>query len=79
MSGRLPSNNDPKKGSSSRSANRHSQSQGKVQGSSRQSKGSSSKTSQGYIMDDYLKTPQRHETWDWEKKAKNRNDKNTRL
>ncbi|KAL7956708.1 hypothetical protein V8C34DRAFT_287941 [Trichoderma compactum] len=40
---------------------------------------SSNKNNQGYALKEYLKTPHRHETWDWEKKAKDRNDKSTRL
>ncbi|KAL7785311.1 hypothetical protein V8C43DRAFT_325157 [Trichoderma afarasin] len=76
MSGRAPSNYnyDPRRGSSTRPANGYGQGQG--QGSTRQGQ---SKPPHGYAMQEYLKTPQRHETWDWEKKAKNRNDKNQRL
>ncbi|QYS95133.1 hypothetical protein H0G86_002448 [Trichoderma simmonsii] len=77
MSGRQPSNYEPRKGSSSRPANGYGQGQG-GQGSSRQGQGSS-RTSQSYAMTEYLKTAHRHETWDWEKKAKDRNEKNQRL
>ncbi|KAM0264227.1 hypothetical protein ACHAQJ_000714 [Trichoderma viride] len=39
-----------------------------------------SKTSSpNYSMERYLNNPQRHETWDWEQKAKRRNDKDYRL
>ncbi|KAK0758842.1 hypothetical protein N5P37_008326 [Trichoderma harzianum] len=76
MSGRAPSNYnyDPRRGSSTRPANGYGQGQG--QGSTRQGQ---SKPPQGYAMTQYLNTPHRHETWDWEKKAKERNEKNTRL
>ncbi|KAL6691476.1 hypothetical protein J3F84DRAFT_352385 [Trichoderma pleuroticola] len=80
MSGRQPSSYDTRQGSSSRPANRYGQGQGQGQGSSRQSQGSSSsRASQGYALREYLNTPHRHETWDWEKKAKDRNEKNTKL
>ncbi|KAJ4863585.1 hypothetical protein T069G_00115 [Trichoderma breve] len=79
MSGRAPSNYnyDPRRGSSTRPANGYGQGQG--QGSTRQGQGQSSRTPQSYAMTEYLKTAHRHETWDWEKKAKDRNDKNQRL
>ncbi|KKO99569.1 hypothetical protein THAR02_08331 [Trichoderma harzianum] len=78
MPGRQSSNYDPRQGSagSGRPPNGYGQSQG--QGSSRQAQGSS-RTAQSYAMTEYLKTAHRHETWDWEKKAKDRGDKNTRL
>lgn len=38
-----------------------------------------SRTAQSHALKEYLKTPHRHETWDWEKKAKDRGDKITRM
>lgn len=40
---------------------------------------SSKNRDQSYALKKYLETPQRHETWDWEQKAKRRSDKNHRL
>ncbi|KAL6806956.1 hypothetical protein GGI42DRAFT_351588 [Trichoderma sp. SZMC 28013] len=76
MSARPPSNYGQ-----GQPTNRHGQGQGQGQRSSRQAQGSSSsnRNNQGYALKEYLKTPHRHETWDWEKKAKDRNDKTTRL
>ncbi|UKZ70906.1 uncharacterized protein TrAtP1_011877 [Trichoderma atroviride] len=44
-----------------------------------ESSSSSKKRDQSYSLNRYLETPQRHETWDWEQKAKRRSDKNHRL
>ncbi|EHK20130.1 uncharacterized protein TRIVIDRAFT_216439 [Trichoderma virens Gv29-8] len=62
------SNRQGPQGSSNHSTNRP-----------RQESSSSGRPSLGYSMDRYLDTRERHETWDWETKAKHRNDKNTRL
>ncbi|PTB69256.1 hypothetical protein BBK36DRAFT_1155845 [Trichoderma citrinoviride] len=68
MSGQPPSNRDPRQGTSGQSAQRQ------TQGSSKSGKGSSS-----YLLEEWLCRRERHETWDWEKKAKHRADKNTKL
>ncbi|KAL7896824.1 hypothetical protein HDV63DRAFT_72393 [Trichoderma sp. SZMC 28014] len=44
-----------------------------------ESSSSSKNRDQSYALKKYLETPQRHETWDWEQKAKRRSDKNHRL
>ncbi|KAL7941822.1 hypothetical protein V8C42DRAFT_333818 [Trichoderma barbatum] len=68
MPEKQPPYHDPKKAAGNSSGNRPGQ------GSSK-----SGKNLQGYSMERYVSTPHRHETWDWEKKAKQRSDKNTRL
>ncbi|KAL7933919.1 hypothetical protein V8C35DRAFT_280241 [Trichoderma chlorosporum] len=68
---------------SSSSSNRHQYGQGQSNPSTSNRPGQGSpnygRTSQGFSMRNYLDTPQRHETWDWETKTKKRTDKNTRL
>ncbi|KAH6611614.1 hypothetical protein Trco_001634 [Trichoderma cornu-damae] len=67
MASKLPPNWDPKKATGGSSA-------------TKPAKGSSSgKSAKSYSMNKYLSTPQRHETWDWEKKAERRSEKSTRL
>ncbi|TFA98885.1 hypothetical protein CCMA1212_009335 [Trichoderma ghanense] len=68
MPGQPPANRDPRQGAGGHSANRQ------TQGASRSGNGSSS-----YSLNRWLSTRERHETWDWEQKTKQRTDKNNKL